>query len=189
MNNISEGHPADLISIIKTKDLFDDDFQCQYLDIENLCELATANKFSVLSQNIRSLGGKFDHFREYVGRFNENKITCILLQEVWSIGREYNLPGYHAIEYNTRDKDKTLNSNCGGGVGVYISDTIDYEVLHFKDEFVEGVYESIWVKVQLGQGQSKILGSVYRPNTGRGDLNKAIAIHDSILRFLENDTG
>ena len=187
MNNTSEGHPADLISIIKTKDLFDDDFQCQYLDIENLCELATANKFSVLSQNIRSLGGKFDHFREYVGRFNENKITCILLQEVWSIGREYNLPGYHAIEYNTRDKDKTLNSNCGGGVGVYISDTIDYEVLRFKDEFVEGVYESIWVKVQLGQGQSKILGSVYRPNTGRGDLNKAIAIHESILHELKND--
>ena len=124
MNNISEGQPADLISIIKTKDLFDDDFQCQYLD-KNLCELATANKFSVLSQNIRSLGGKFDHFREYVGRLNENKIACTLLQELWLIGREYNLLGYRAIEYNTRDKDKTLNSNCDGGVGVYISDTID----------------------------------------------------------------
>ena len=52
---------------------------------------------------------------------------------------------------------------------------------------MEGVYESIWVKVQLGQGQSKILGSVYRPNTGRGDLNKAIAIHESILHELKND--
>ena len=51
MNNTSEGHPADLISIIKTKDLFDDDSQCQYLDIKNFCELATANKFSVLSQS------------------------------------------------------------------------------------------------------------------------------------------
>ena len=109
MNNITEGHPADLMSVMKTKDIFDDNFECQYFDIEEMFELATANKFSVLSQNVRSLGGKFDHFREYVGRFKENKITCILLQEVWSIGREYNLPGYHSLEYNTRDKDKVLN--------------------------------------------------------------------------------
>ena len=187
MNNISEGHPADLISIIKTKDLFDDGFECQYLDIEEMYELATADKFSVLSQNVRSLGGKFDHFREYVGRYKENKITCILLQEVWSIGREYNLPGYHSLEYNTRDKDKVLNSNCGGGAGIYISNTLDYEVLEFKDEFIEGVYESIWVKVQLGHGKSKILGSVYRPNTSKGDLGRAIAIHESILQELRSN--
>ena len=81
MNNISEGHPADLISILKTKDLFDDDFKCQYFDIEEMFALATANKFSVLSQNVRSLGGKFDHFQEYLGRCKDNKITCILLQK------------------------------------------------------------------------------------------------------------
>ena len=92
MNNTSEGHSADLMSMIKTKDIFDDDFECQYFDIEEMFELATTNKFSMLSQNIRSLGGKFDHFREYVGRYKDNKITCILLQEVWSIGREYKLP-------------------------------------------------------------------------------------------------
>ena len=187
MNNNAEGHTADLMSIIKTKDIFDENFECQYLNIEEMYELATANKFSVLSQNVRSLGGKFDDFREYVGRFKENKITCILLQEVWSIRREYKLPGYHSLEYNTRDKDKVLNSNCGGGVGIYISDTLDYEVLEFKDEFVEGVYESIWVKVHLGRGKSKILGSVYRPNTGKGDLGKAIAIHESILQELKSN--
>ena len=55
MNNINEGHPADLMSIMKTKDIFDDNFECQYFDIEEMFELATANKFSVLSQNVRSL--------------------------------------------------------------------------------------------------------------------------------------
>ena len=153
MNNTSEGHPADLLPIIKTKDLFDNDFECQYFDIEEMFELATAKKFSLLSQNIRSLGGKFDHFQEYVGRYS-GKITCILLQEVWSIGREYNLPGYHSLEYNTRNKDKVSNPNCGGGVGIYIRDTLDYEVLEIKNEFVEGVYESIWVIVLLQHPKS-----------------------------------
>ena len=75
------GYPADLMSIIKTKDLFDENFECQYLNIEEMYELATANKFSVLSQNVRSLGGKFDDFREYVGRFKENKKTCAICFE------------------------------------------------------------------------------------------------------------
>ena len=88
-----------------------------------------------------------------------------MLQEVWSVGRDYSLPGYHSLEYNTRDKNKTLNSNCGGGVGMYISNSLDYEILQFKNQFVEGVYESIWAKVHLGHGKTKILGCVYRPNT------------------------
>ena len=143
--------------------------------------------FSILSQNVRSLGGKFDQLREYVGRYGSGKITCIMLQEVWSVGRMYSLPGYHNLEYNTRDKNQNLNSNCGGGVGIYISISLDYEVLQFKNEFIEGVYKSIWVKVYLGHGKTKILGCVYRPNTSKGDINKAISVHESILQDLRSD--
>ena len=125
MNNTSEGHPADLISIIKTKDLFDDDFQCQYLDIENLCELATANKFSVLSQNIRSLGGKFDHFREYVGRFGwaceqEPLVAsvsvcfgglCLLWHQFWSAltAPEWRLAEQTADRVDKRSQNQRIN--------------------------------------------------------------------------------
>ena len=134
MNNIDGEHSANLISILKTKNIFDDDFDCQYLDIEEMFA-ETHGKFSVLSQNVRSLGGKFDLVKEYIGRHKDNKITCIALQEVWSVGRSYDLPGYHPLEFNTRVKNKTLNSNCGGGVGIYVSNTLDYEILEFKDEF------------------------------------------------------
>ena len=115
-------------------------------------------KFTILSQNVRSLGGKFDLLRDYLGRKKDTQITCIALQEVWSIARNYELPGYHQFVYNTRDKGKTLNSNCGGGVGFFISNSLDYEVVQFKDEFVEGVYESIWVHLKLNSGRSKVLG-------------------------------
>ena len=49
MNNIDGGHSADLLSILKTKNIFDDDFDCQYLNIEEMFA-ETQGKFSVLSQ-------------------------------------------------------------------------------------------------------------------------------------------
>ena len=187
VNNITEGRTADLKSILNTKDIFDDNFECRYLTIEEMYGRVQHDTLSILSQNIRSLGGKFDQLKEYVGRYSTNKITCIMLQEVWSVGRTYNLPGYHNLEYNTGDKNQTLNSNCGGGVGIYVNNSLDYEVLQFKNEFVEGVYESIWVKIHLGHGKTKILGCVYRPNTSKGDIQKAISIHEAILQELRND--
>ena len=131
-----------------------------------------------MSQNIRSLGGKFDNFREYIASFRSLKVSVVALQEVWSVGRIYDLPGYHPIEFNTRDKSRTLNSNCGGGVGIYISDSLDYEILQFENQFIEGIYESIWVKLNLEHNKTKIVGSVYRPNSANGDLKRAITIHE-----------
>ena len=186
MSNNSGGDSANLSTILDTKSIFDDDFSCQYHDIESMFE-NSKGKFTILSQNVRSLGGKFDLLRDYLGRKKDTQITCIALQEVWSIARNYELPGYHQFVYNTRDKGKTLNSNCGGGVGFFISNSLDYEVVQFKDEFVEGVYESIWVHLKLNSGRSKVLGCIYRPNTARGDLHRAIVIHKSILKEIKSN--
>ena len=186
MTNIFGGDSANLATILDAKDIFDDDFSCQYVDIEKMFD-QSEGKFTAISQNVRSLGGKFDLICEYLGRQKGSKLTCIALQEIWSISRNYDLPGYHSLVYNTRDKNKTLNSNCGGGVGFYISSSTDFEIVQFKDEFVEGVYESIWVHLKLANGKSKILGNVYRPNTARGDLNKAISIHKSILKDIKSN--
>ena len=186
MNNSYGEHSADLENILQTKDMLDDDFECHYLDVDDVHGMAGDNNFMVLSQNIRSLGGKFDQFSEYVGSF-KSKVTAIALQEVWSVGRIYDLPGYHQLQYNTRDKGKTLNSNCGGGVGIYICESLDFEILHFENQFVEGIYESIWVKLNLGHRKTKILGSVYRPNSAKSNLDRATSIHKSILQTLKTD--
>ena len=186
MNNSYGEHSADLENILQTKDMLDDDFECHYLDVDDVHGMAGDNNFMVLSQNIRSLGGKFDQFSEYVGSF-KSKVTAIALQEVWSVGRIYDLPGYHQLQYNTRDKGKTLNSNCGGGVGIYICESLDFEILHFENQFVEGIYESIWVKLNLGHRKTKILGSVYRPNSAKSNLDRATSIHKSILQALKTD--
>ena len=45
------------------------------------------------------------------------KFSVIGFQEIWSVQKIYELPGYTKFEYNTRDKNGPPNPNCGGGFG------------------------------------------------------------------------
>ena len=49
------------------------------------------------------------------------------------------------------------------------------------------IYESIWVKLNLEHNKTKIVGSVYRPNSAKGDLKRAITIHETILQELKSN--
>ena len=93
------------------------------------------------------------------------------------------------MEYNTRDKNASINPNCGGGVGLFIDEKYkDYEILSDASIFIPNVYESIWVKIRIKDGQDKIIGNVYRPNTAPlANLSQALEIHNSILENIQND--
>ena len=116
-----------------------------------------------------------------------HKFSVIALQEVWSISREYSIPSYHKLEYNTRYMDRpTPNPNCGGGVVLFIDQKFSYEILCPESSFIPGVYESIWAKIEVSKGRFKIIGNVYRPNTAPlADLAKATAIHTNIIQSLK----
>ena len=45
----------------------------------------------------------------------------------------------------------------------------------------------VLVKVYLGHNKTKILGCVYRPNTNKGYIHRAITIYEAILQELRND--
>ena len=113
--------------------------------------------------------------------------SVIALQEVWSVSREYNIPTYHKLEYCTRDmNDPTPNPNCGGGVGFFIHNKFSYEVLSIESAVIPGIYESMWVKVEVSKGQFKIIGNVYRPNSAPlADLGRAITNHKYIIECLK----
>ena len=113
--------------------------------------------------------------------------SVIALQEVWSIAREYTIPTYHKLEYCTRDMNNlTPNPNCGGGVGMFIHNKFSYEVLSIESAVIPGVYESMWVKVEVSKGQYKIIGNVYRPNSAPlADLGRAITNHKYIIECLK----
>ena len=114
----------------------------------------------------------------------------IALHEIWSIGREYIFPGYQKLLFTTRDQDLPIpNRNCGGGVGLLVKNDLQFSVLSFPNQFSINIYESIWIKLELGgSGGSVIIGNVYRPDTfGKADLPKALQIHFEILTLIKSD--
>ena len=78
--------------------------------------------------------------------------------------------------------NKERNPNCGGGVGFFVSNKFEFEVLEEESIFVDGVYESLWVKVEVAKNNFKIIGNIYRPNTApKASIKQAVEIHSSIL--------
>ena len=76
--------------------------------------------------------------------------SVIALQEIWSINKMYKLTGYKQFLYKTRDMNTDPNPNCGGGVGFFIQNNLQFEVFEEELVFISGVYESLWIKVKTG---------------------------------------
>ena len=114
--------------------------------------------------------------------------SVIALQEVWSISKMYDLTGYSSLVYKTRDMNTDPNPNCGGGVGFFVHNSFKYEILEEESVFLPGVYESLWIKVQVDKGNFKIIGNIYRPNSApKANLNTAIATHTSIISKIRSN--
>ena len=161
---------------------------CQYFELEEVNAEIDSDSFSILSHNVRSLSGHFESFKDMLYAMLPTNFSVIAMQEVWSIHKVYNLTGYSDMVFKTRDMNKERNPNCGGGVGFFVHKKFEYEVLEEESIFVEGVYESLWIKVEVAKNIFKIVGNVYRPNTApRASIKQAIEIHSSILTNISKN--
>ena len=170
-------------------DVFDEGaHNCRYYEMSELRKtfIKSKDNFSTYSHNVRSINGHWDNLLDILISAQPIKFSVIALQEIWSVQKNYSLDGYGKFEYITRDKNCPPNPNCGGGVGLFISSNYkDYEILKEESVFIPHLYESTWVKIRTKNGQNKIIGNVYRPNTApRANLEQAIQIHINILEQI-----
>ena len=135
---------------------------CRYYEVSELKNKFSKYKqgFSIYSHNVRSINGHWDDILDTLNTNQPLKFSILAFQEIWSVQRDYEIPGYSKLEFITRDKDKDPNPNCGGGVGIFVDRKYDYELLNVESAFVPHVYESIWVKVKVKNGPDKIIGNV-----------------------------
>ena len=109
---------------------------------------------TIISINIANIMTKLDHFKIFIKDLNtkRNKIDIIALTETHLTETKINtytkgelenlLEGYVFICKGRKSKN-------GGGVGVFISEDIEDEVVGQDDEiFVEEVFESIVLKIK-----------------------------------------
>ena len=73
---------------------------------------------------------------------------------------ECQLDGYHPLEFKTRSD---LNSSRGG-VGIYVKDSLSYEVREDLSVFIPHVFETVFIEINI-KNKHIIIGTVYRPNT------------------------
>ena len=97
-------------------------------------EVKQTNNFSVLAFNAQSMNNKFQKIRDVTQAI---KPSVLAIQETWGKNdtTDYSIRGYHKPEISTRKG----NMNAGGGVGLWVADQIDYEVLAspFSEKLIE----------------------------------------------------
>ena len=73
------------------------------------------------------------------------------------------LRGYLPIFSKVRTPREGGRNNLGGGVGVYVDQRFDSEVIENLSLFIPGLIESIFLKVKLSATKYVIIGNIYRP--------------------------
>jgi hypothetical protein len=100
----------------------------------------------------------FSEFNEFIDVLYKADVIC--LQELWRfpVYANFVLPGYSRLQYKLRG-----NNVQGGGVGIFVKSNLKFCVLSAESIFVDRIFESIFIKLELPNSRKCIIGSVYRP--------------------------
>jgi hypothetical protein len=194
LNNLSADANFDFISSISSTT--DDDeffsspynenvFSCSYIDpLSFTTKFRNCENLSIFSLNIQSISAKFRDFLELINLLSDHNCSpdVICLQELWQFPEyaNFSLPGYNPLIFKLR------NSNTqGGGVGIYIKSNIKFTILQAQSIFIDRIFESLFVQIELSTYRKIIVGTVYRPGTAHPSLSSTDAF-DNFLEVLSN---
>ena len=106
---------------------------------------------------------------------------------MWSVPPHFNtnIPGYKPFIYKLRSAQHNKEGNLGGGVGFWVQDKFDIEVLEDYSIFQDKIFESIFLKISTSKNHFKILGNIYR--APGANVNKFNKILNNTLELLSKD--
>ena len=127
-NNRNDTNFNEILGEDPVYSLYDDlSLNCDYFDEQEFASRFENNKnFSVLSWNIQSLPSKFSEFKDSLDFYLSTgfQFDIIALQEIWTIHDEdlMKIDGYNFVF-------KQRTNGTGGGVGIYIQESIKFKLL------------------------------------------------------------
>jgi hypothetical protein len=92
----------------------------------------------------------------------------------------FSLPGYNHLEFKLRG-----NNVQGGGVGIFVKNNCKYTVLSAHSLFVDRIFETIFIKLELPNSRKCIIGSIYRPGANHPTLSTA-DLYENFTELLSN---
>ena len=120
---------------------------------------------TVVQLNVRGIASKVSNLKHMINNSFENcEPDVILLSETWLTDQSptVSIPGYIFIH-------KPRKTKKGGGVGILIKRDIRYHTLD-KVKFVSVEFESLFVLLELLNGDKFVMGSIYRPPNTNASL-------------------
>ena len=136
-----------------------------YLPNDISRDIPSNEHFSILNLNIRSIINKFDSLK-YLLKSLKHSFSIISLTETWLDNEnctDYKLDNFNFVSTN-RNKKK------GGGVGMFISNDLNFKFRPDLDINEEGIIESLFIEIITTIGKNIIVGTLYRPPNGKFEI-------------------
>ena len=131
--------------------------QCSYVTLDEQHLSISKNELSILQINCRGLSSKFDHLKTLLANLKINT-TILALSETWlADGDEkyFNIPNYTFIS-------KPRIGKRGGGVGLYISDKLSFNIRNDLLQSLNNVCEYLVVEIKPFNCNKIVVASIYR---------------------------
>ena len=139
---------------------------CDYINVDNTL-LCDQNSLTCMQMNVRGISSKKTEVRHLIDNCLCNDIPdALLLCETWltPFSPVLKIPGYETYQRNRIGKK-------GGGVAILLTDKYRCRTLDIK--FISPEFESVFIKLELHNGECVGLGSIYRPpNTDPKKFNE-----------------
>ena len=162
-NNIRSDNDIDHDNNYLLKQIPND--KCQYYIEESFNNLMhkenISNELSLLHLNVRSIKNKYDELCDYLKSLKID-FSIIGLTETWltdNYANIFDIPGYKFIMANRKNKN-------GGGVGMYITEKVDFKLREDLSVFKENILESLFVEFKTVK-DTVVVGILYRPPNSR----------------------
>ena len=142
--------------------------ECKYVNIDTLSNNLSKNNSFCMSINCQSLKAKYTALTNLIDDMGAKSIhpSLICCQEIWNSDHSFNnIPGYKFF-HESRKKGQ------GGGAGIYVNKNYHSEKLKKDSKFIENIYESCAIKIDIPKVKKFIAVSLYRPNTHATLTNK-----------------
>ena len=133
-----------------------------YHDFDKLVSVLKShkNKFCVFSQNIQSIGAKWNELQIFIQRLKNQGLffSAICLQETW-LDDNANIKDYDLDDYEPISQGKHCTN--AGGLLIYLHKKLKHTV---KKQLKYDTWEGLFIQVKKGEHLSKpvILGNIYR---------------------------
>ena len=190
IDNTGQGVPENTESLSGDEFNIDNGLLCKYYEIEQFQTKveSIAENFSILSLNVQSLRGKLSEFSELIDELNigEFSFSVIGIQEIWTLPPHLStdLPGYKPLISKLRSQTEGSSNNLGGGIGFWVNANLPFTLMSDISVFEEKIFESMFIRVDCGKNDFKIIGNIYRaPGSNINEFNGKL---DKVLQDIHN---